>query len=129
MVEHRFDHVREHLQIGHACRGGSSKVVQHECHRLRHACPQYCGGPTIKRLAALAGVSTTYLKAALKANWTMRLAVMNGETSLVPNGKSIDPAETLTAHFSRCSPTEKLEAAREIGVDVIWSDLLEPLLK
>jgi hypothetical protein len=36
--------------------------------------------------------------------------------------------ESLADHFSRASQEERVEAARAIGVNAIWDDLLDPLL-
>jgi hypothetical protein len=85
--------------------------------------------PTIKRLAAIAGVSTTYLKAALKVDFVTRLAILDGQEPLVPNGngKSINP-ESLTARYRRASQAEKLELATEVGVNTIWNEMIDPLV-
>jgi hypothetical protein len=84
--------------------------------------------PTIRHLAALAGISPSYVKAALKVDFTTRLQILNGNEPLVPNGNRKLDAESLTARYRRASQAEKLETATEIGVDVIFDEMLNPLL-
>lgn len=37
-------------------------------------------------------------------------------------------AETLAAHLARSSPAERLEAARALGIDVVWDTMISPVV-
>jgi hypothetical protein len=42
------------------------------------------------------------------------------------NGQSNGRGETLAEHIARSSPAERLEAARSVGVAVIWDTMVAP---
>jgi hypothetical protein len=70
---------------------------------------------TIKQAAAICGAA--YHTVAVE------LAALKAEDAALPS------SETLADHFSRATPAERLEAAREIGVGAIWDSMVNPLLE
>jgi hypothetical protein len=75
--------------------------------------------PTVKQAAELAGVSTSYVTAALKADFYRRLSVLQGCEPLIRSkSKAKAKPETLGERLARATAGERTEAAREIGVSV-----------
>jgi hypothetical protein len=42
--------------------------------------------------------------------------------------RGVTKAESLADHIARSSPTERIEAARTVGVDVIWDSMIAPVI-
>jgi hypothetical protein len=88
--------------------------------------------PTVKKLAAIAGVSTAYVNAALKADFAKRLAILNGNEPLVPAGNHEATNESklagLAARLARLTPDELAVVGRELGVEVVWDGMISPSL-
>jgi hypothetical protein len=88
--------------------------------------------PTVKQCAALAGVCIPYVTAAIRVTLAddpaVREAVTAGRRSLLEAAKAAANTETLAEHFARCAPNEWREAARVIGVNVVWDKMIEPLI-
>jgi len=72
--------------------------------------------PTIRQAAMVAGVPVVEVTKARR----------NG------NGKSrrssSKAAETLAQHIARSSLAERIEAARTVGVDVVWDSMISPVI-
>jgi hypothetical protein len=78
--------------------------------------------PTIKQSAHLAGVCAPYVAAAIA-----RAAVLAGDCALLDAARAV-PAESLASHFTRATRTERIEFARTAGVDLLWDELIQPLI-
>jgi hypothetical protein len=77
--------------------------------------------PTVKQAAELAGVSTSYVTAALKADFHRRLSVLQGCEPLIRSkSKAKAKPETLGERLARAAAGKRIEAPREVGVGVIW---------
>ena len=85
--------------------------------------------PTIKQAAYLAGVCVPYAAAAVAIadNPAARAAVLAGDCALMDAAKAVAP-ESLAVHFARATRTERIEFARTAGVDLIWDELIQPLI-
>lgn len=69
----------------------------------------------MRQSAALVGVPTLDVTKARRANG-------NG------NGKPSSDSETLADHIARSSPAERVAAARTVGVEALWSTMIEPIV-
>jgi hypothetical protein len=85
--------------------------------------------PTIGQAAILLKVGRPYVAAAIAIadNADTRAAVLAGDRPLIVPG-AYKNLESLAAHFARSTPAERLDAARTIGVDVLWDSLIGPLV-
>jgi hypothetical protein len=85
--------------------------------------------PTIGQAAVLLKVNRRYVAAAaaIGDDNIKRGVIVRGRRPLITPPVKSEP-ETLAAHLARSTPTERLEAARKIGVGVIWDEMLSPLL-
>jgi hypothetical protein len=84
--------------------------------------------PTIQVAAAANGVSTTYVKTALKVTAAERAELVAGTVEIVeflPERKS---PSSLSEHFISSTAEEKVEAAKALGVDVVWDQMVLPLI-
>jgi hypothetical protein len=72
--------------------------------------------PTVKQAAMLAAVPLVYVTKVRR----------NGKPKR--NGSSSTSTETLAEHIARSSLAERIEAARVIGIDVIWDSMIEPTI-
>jgi hypothetical protein len=72
--------------------------------------------PSIEQACLLFDVPRALVRKYLKAR--------NGHNGKHRNGY----AETLADHITRCSPAERLEAGRKVGVGVIWDTMIIPAL-
>jgi hypothetical protein len=84
---------------------------------------------TLKQCGGLIGVCTPYVAAAVViADYPgVRGAVLSGKCSLLDAARQVS-AESLAAHIRRSTPGELLEAARDVGVTILWDGMIEPLL-
>jgi hypothetical protein len=92
--------------------------------------------PTIGQVAQLLKVSPTYIQAALKSDIYKRLSVVHGCEPLIqsePKAKPASPfagssrwSESLAEHLARSTAAERAAAAREVGADVVWDDMIMP---
>jgi hypothetical protein len=62
-------------------------------------------------------------------DFAKRMSILHGDEPLVANGNGKGIPETLTAHYRRASREEKLATATDIGVNVVFDEMLAPLLK
>ena len=85
-------------------------------------------GWTVANAAKCAGVSIAYVYAAIAIgdDQSTRMAILRRRQPLLPNKSK--PPESLAAHFRRSTKEERLEAAKAIGVSVVWDDMINPLL-
>jgi hypothetical protein len=44
------------------------------------------------------------------------------------NGSSNGPTESLAEHIARSPLAERIEAARAVGVDVVWDSMISPII-
>jgi hypothetical protein len=82
---------------------------------------------TITQAAELLKVCPAYVQAALKADAYKRFSVVQGCEPLIPS-KPKAKSESLAARLMRATPAERVAAAREVGVGVIWDEMLMPAL-
>jgi hypothetical protein len=69
---------------------------------------------TVKQAAAVARVPV----------FNVSRARRNGKRGNGRNGHG----ESLAEHFARCTEAERAEAARAIGIDVVWDRMISPVL-
>jgi hypothetical protein len=84
--------------------------------------------PTILQAAAICEVSVTYAKLALKVAAARRAELAAGTVEIVellPKRKS---PSSLTEHLIASTADEKVEAAKALGVDLIWDQMILPLI-
>lgn len=113
--------------IAHAKRATAERaLVAADLHLNRAALTR----PTIGQVAILLKVSRAYVAAAVAIadNVDLRAEVTAGRCPLMVAAIPGMPEETLATHFARSTLAERIEAAREIGVSVIWDQMLNPLL-
>jgi hypothetical protein len=72
--------------------------------------------PTVKQAAMLAAVPLVYVTKVRR----------NGKPKR--NGSSSTPTETLAEHIARSSVAERIEAARAVGVDLVWDTMVAPVI-
>jgi hypothetical protein len=53
--------------------------------------------------------------------------VLAGDCSILDAAKAVAP-ESLAEHFARTTRSERIEFARTAGVDLIWDELIQPLI-
>jgi hypothetical protein len=70
--------------------------------------------PTLRQLVALCRVPVS----------SIPRAKGNGHR----NGHAPKPLPSLAEHFEAASPTEREEAARRIGIDVVWDSMIAPVI-
>jgi hypothetical protein len=81
-------------------------------------------GPlTVRQAAKITRVPIADVTAARRANANANAnANGNGHHKPKHNG------ETLAAHIARSSPAERIEAARTVGVSLIWDSMIDPVI-
>jgi len=72
--------------------------------------------PTVKQAAMLVAVPVVEVTKARR----------NGKPKR--DGSSNTPTETLAEHIARSSLAERIEAARAIGIDVVWDTMIAPVI-
>jgi hypothetical protein len=70
---------------------------------------------TVKQAAAIAGVPVLDVTKARRRNGK-------------PNGRLNGHGETLAEHLARSSPVERLEAARILGIEAVWDQMISPIV-
>jgi hypothetical protein len=83
--------------------------------------------PTIKQAAELLKVSPAYVQATIKTDIYRRLSVLQGCEPLI-RSKAKKP-ETLAERFARATPAERVAAARQVGVGVVFDTMVVPALQ
>jgi hypothetical protein len=78
--------------------------------------------PSCEQACVLFGIPRYVLSRHLKAR--RKLAAQHPETA-VGNGNG---AESLAAHLGRASPDELVEAARTLGINRVWDEMISPVL-
>jgi hypothetical protein len=84
--------------------------------------------PTLKALATLGGLSVQrlyQLRYRRKHNGEGRKH--NGGTQSIPNGNG-RPAPSLAELLVHATADERIEAARALGVDIVWDTMVLPLV-
>jgi hypothetical protein len=60
--------------------------------------------------------------------WTITQAELVCGVSYPLIATALGRGESLAAHYRRCSESQRLAAARELGVDRVWDDMILPTL-
>jgi hypothetical protein len=60
--------------------------------------------------------------------WTVTQAAVVCGVSYPLIADALGRRETLAQHYACCSEAERLAAAREIGVDRVWDEMIAPTL-
>jgi hypothetical protein len=50
-------------------------------------------------------------------------------TRVLKAAKALAHSESLAEHITRATPEERASAAREVGVDLIWDSMIDPLVR
>jgi hypothetical protein len=100
--------------------------------------PQLSSATAITGRAVAHGKRTARQRAILAADlvsgrviltpWTITQATVVCGVSYPLIAAALGRGETLAQHFARCSEAELLAAAREIGVDRVWDEMIAPTL-
>jgi hypothetical protein len=87
---------------------------------------------TLGECALRCGSCVAYVRAALvllqHADPKLIDIVMRGRRSILDAAASVEAEVRLTAALMAASPRARVAAARRLGVDTVWDDMVEPLI-